>query len=160
MYLFFGIFLGIFHIPNFSIFLLLLVFFWIFHIPKVRKKRWKTLEYSIFHLNQEICCMKNFEYSFKKIDIAFTFYFFWNIPGIFHIPKKIEYRCGIVFLEYSWNIPYSKKIGFNVVDLFCWNIPFCWFSYSVEYSVEYSMEYSMEYSIFHEFKIKCCDAGA
>ena len=56
------------------------------------------------------------------------------------------------FLEYSWNIPYSKKNKILIVMEFFRNIPFYVFSYS--------MEYSVEYSIFQELKAKSCDAGA
>ena len=42
------------------------------------------------------------------------------------------------FLEYSWNIPYSKKNKILIVMEFFRNIPFYVFSYSMEYSVEYS----------------------
>ena len=34
------------------------------------------------------------------------------------------FGCDDIFLEYSWNIPYSKNIIFYVVMQFFWNIPY------------------------------------
>ena len=102
-----------------------------------------SMEYSI--LKNFVIVSLFFLYSYSKIfDIFVVAVVFWNIPyskhlrnipkysmfqkqsnifvaRIFHIPKKIKYRCCIEFLEYS----IFRKTGFNVVDQFFWNIPFC-----------------------------------
>ena len=98
----------------------------------------------------------NFRSFFRQFKIPKFDEFSWNIPEYSIFQKITKLACDGIFLEYSWNIPYSKKTKIWVVMGFFWNIPFYVFSYSILYSVEYSVEYS----IFQIFKIKCCDVGA
>ena len=93
VYRFFGIFLVIFHIPKLFIF--------------SRNKFF--MEYSIFiFLNHNLILhgKSNFwiflGYSiFQNFYIFIVYLFFWNIPGIFHIPKNTYFCCCRLFLEYS-----------------------------------------------------------
>ena len=59
-----------------------------------------------------------------------------------------HFRCDAIFLEYSWNIPYSKNIIFYVVMHFFWNIPY---SHKLKNSCDGK---KMEYSIFQKNKKK------
>ena len=80
------------------------------------------LEYSIFQKIQDFSSLIffcNIPYS-KNINIYLVECFFWNIPGIFHIPNISIFPRGLF-----------------------WNIPFLRFSYSVEYSMKYSTEYKI-----------------
>ena len=57
---------------------------------------------------------------------CFTFFgIFQEYSMEYSIFQKNEYfGCFMFFLEYSWNIPYSKIFQIFVVDDFFWNIPY------------------------------------
>ena len=61
--------------------------------------------------------------------------FLWNIPEYSIFQKMENFACCSIFLEYSRNIPYSRKTQHYHVEQIFWNIPFREISYSVDYSM-------------------------
>ena len=115
VYLLFWNIPGIFHIPNFSIFRLCTVFFGIFlvvfHIPQlfIFSRNKFFMEYFMFIFSNQNLILhgkSNFwiflGYSiFQNFYISIVYLFFWNIPGIFHIPNISIFPCWSFILEYS-----------------------------------------------------------
>ena len=81
------------------------------------------LEYSMLQKIQDFLCCKFFlEYDIiyiprKKLNLAWKISFL-NIPAIFHIPKISIFPLLKVFLEYSWNIPYSKYFNISLLTVY------------------------------------------
>ena len=114
---------GIFHIPKFWEFLLFSIFYGIFHIPKFWDFLLFSIFYGIFHILETILKMAFYRviYDFRKYSI---------------FQKNQNFCCFAIFLEYSWNIPYSKKIDiFAVFSGFQKNKYFCCFVIFLEYSI-------------------------
>ena len=45
----------------------------------------------------------------QKIENFYVLEFFWDIPGISHIPKNMKFLCTGFFMVYPWDIPYPEK---------------------------------------------------
>ena len=134
-----------------------------------------NINYVIFQKNlqhKKSWIFWNMEYSKKSWNKKKVELFgIWNIPGIFQkniyitevlrimvyeifheifIFQNVAYfYCFTLFLEYSWNIPYSKIFDISVVDIFYGiNIPYF-------KNPKKSWGKKSEFSIFYQKQKKC-----
>ena len=94
---------------------------------KIIGKQSKWLKYWNMEYSMEYSIFQNF-YNFDCLSI------FLNIPVIFHILNISIFPLLKVFVEYSWNIPYSKYFNISLLKVYFgifhfwdfhipWNIP-------------------------------------
>ena len=93
----------------------------------------------IFHIPENV---KNKIIESKKwiiiVALSVVITFLWNIPEYSIFQKMEDFACCSIFLEYSGNIPYSRKAEHYHVD------QFSGIFYFVKFYIPWSISFSLE----------------